>query len=255
MIHLKSPEEIQIMRKAGRIVAEILFELAEVAKPGISTGYLDEIAEKEIKKRGGKSAFKGYQPFDDDAPYPAVICTSVNEQVVHGIPSDKVVLKQGDVVGIDLGVIFDDYVGDAAITVPIGKVEKSTRKLLQVTQMSLMEGIMKCREPYRLGDISSAVQTYAESHGYSIVRKYYGHGIGRAMHEEPAVPNYGEPGTGMRLKVGMVIAIEPMVNEGRAGTEVLDDRWTVATEDGKLSAHFEHTVAITEKGPEILTKL
>lgn len=255
MIHLKSQDEIEKMRYPARFVAEILFELAEHVKPGISTGYLNEIAEKEINKRGAKSAFKGYAPFEGDPPYPAVICSSVNDQVVHGIPSDRVVLKQGDIVGIDLGVLYGDYVGDAAITVPVGKVSRGVRKLMQVTQQSLFDAIMQCRVPFRLGDIGHSVQAYAEGHGFSVVRKYFGHGIGRAMHEEPAVPNYGKPGSGGRLEPGMVIAIEPMVNEGGPETVVLDDGWTVATADGKLSAHFEHTVAITEKGPEVLTKL
>ena len=243
------------MRKPGRMVAEILFELAEHVKPGISTGYLNEIAEKEIAKRGATSPFKGYQPYEGVPPFPAVICTSVNEQIVHGIPSDKVVLKQGDIVGIDLGVVYGGYVGDAAMTVAVGKVPKNVRKLMQVTQQSLMEAIMHCRVGQRLGDIGSSVQTYAERHGYSIVKRYYGHGIGQAMHEEPPVPNYGKAGVGARLEPGLVIAIEPMVNEGVAETVELDDGWTVATADGKLSAHFEHTVAITEKGPEVLTKL
>jgi methionyl aminopeptidase len=255
MYHLKSQEEIEKMRYPARFVAEILFELAEHVKPGISTGYLNEIAEKEIKKRKATSPFKGYVPFEGDPPYPAVICTSVNEQVVHGIPSNKQVLKEGDIVGIDLGVTYEGYVGDAAVTVAVGKVSKQVRKLMQVTQQSLFEAIMRCREPYRLGDIGASVQSYAESHGFSVVRKYFGHGIGQTMHEEPPVPNYGKPGMGERLKPGLVIAIEPMINEGGPETVVLDDKWTVATADGKLSAHFEHTIAITEKGPDILTKL
>jgi methionyl aminopeptidase len=255
MYHLKSQEEIEAMRYPAQFVAEILFELAEHVKPGVSTGYLNEIAEREIKKRKATSPFKGYKPFEDDPPYPAVICTSVNEQVVHGIPSDKCVLKTGDIVGIDLGVIYNDFVGDAAITVAVGKVSPSVRKLMQVTQQSLFEAILRCREGNRLGDIGASVQTYAEKHGFSVVRKYFGHGIGHTMHEEPAVPNYGKPGIGERLKPGLVIAIEPMINEGGPETVVLDDGWTVSTADGKMSAHFEHTVAITEKGPDVLTKL
>lgn len=254
-MQLKSNSEIEAMRKPGRMVAEILFELAEHVKPGVSTGYLNEIAVKEIEKRKATSPFLGYQPWQDVPPFPGVICASVNEQIVHGIPSDKVVLKQGDIVGIDLGVVYDGYVGDAAITVAVGKVPPSVRKLMQVTQQSLMEAIMQCRVGQRLGDIGSSVQTYAERHNYSVVRKYYGHGIGHKMHEEPAVPNYGKPGLGARLEPGLVIAIEPMINEGVAETVELDDGWTVCTADGKLSAHFEHTVAITEKGPEVLTKL
>ena len=253
--HLKSREEIDRMRSAGKRVAEILFELQEHVKPGISTGYLNEIAVKEIKKRGGTSPFLNYQPYEGVPPFPAVICTSVNEQVVHGIPSDKVVLKQGDIVGIDLGVVYEGYVGDAAVTVAVGKVRPEVRKLMQVTQQSLTEAILQCHAPNRLGDIGFAVQTYAESHGFSVVRKYYGHGIGREMHEDPPVPNWGSAGQGARLAPGLVIAIEPMINEGTEETIELKDKWTVATADGKLSAHFEHTVAITEKGPEILTKL
>jgi methionyl aminopeptidase len=255
MTNVKSREEIERMRYPARFVAEILFELSEAIKPGISTGWLNEIAEKEIRKRGARSAFKDYQPSDDVPPYPAVICTSVNQQVVHGIPSDKVVLKQGDVVGIDLGVIYGDFVGDAAVTLPVGKVSRDARKLMQVTQQSLWEAILKCRLPNRLGDVSSAVQRYAEAHGYSVVKTYYGHGIGRAMHEEPPVPNWGPPGRGPRLEPGVVIAIEPMINEGSDETVVLGDKWTVATKDGRLSAHFEHTVAVTENGPDVLTKL
>ncbi|MBI4864731.1 MAG: type I methionyl aminopeptidase [Candidatus Riflebacteria bacterium] len=255
MIPLKTPAEIERMRRASKIVAEILFELAEVVKPGVTTGYLNAVAEKEIRRRGAVSAFKGYKPFDDDLPFPGVICTSVNEQVVHGIPSERVVLKQGDIVSIDLGVICEGYCGDAATTLPVGKIRKEARRLLQVTEQSLWEGILRCRQPFRLHDISAAVQCNAESHGFSVVRKYFGHGIGKAMHEEPAVPNFGEPGTGPRLEPGMVLAIEPMINEGVADTEVLDDRWTVTTADGKLSAHFEHTVAITERGLEVLSRL
>lgn len=251
---LKSPAEIQIMRKAGAIVAEVLLELAEHTKPGVSTGYLNEIAEKEIKKRGGKSAFKGYQP-SDEPPYPAVICSSVNDEIVHGIPSNKVVLREGDIVGIDIGVIFDGYVGDAAVTLPVGKISREARRLMQVTQQSLFEGIFRCREPFRLNDIGFGVQTYAEAHGYSVVRKYFGHGIGQAMHEDPPVPNFGKAGTGARLQAGMVLAIEPMINTKGPDTRTLDDGWTVVTADGGLSAHFEHTVAITETGMEILTRL
>ena len=255
MIALKSRTEIEQMRRASRMVAEILFDLADMVKPGVTTGTLGEYAERQIQKRGALSVFKGYQPSEDDTPFPAVICTSVNEQVVHGIPSERVVLKQGDIVGIDLGLTYEGYVGDAAITVPVGRASAEVRKLLQVTQQSLWEGILRCREPFRLHDIGAAVQSYVEHHGFSVVRKYFGHGIGREMHEEPAVPNFGAPGTGQRLKAGMVLAIEPMVNQGVFDTRTLDDCWTVVTADGRLSAHFEHTVAITEDGPEVLTKL
>ena len=243
------------MRRSSRMVAEILFDLADLVKVGVSTATLAEFADREIRRRGAASVFKGYRPSPEDTPFPAVICTSVNEQVVHGIPSDKVILKQGDIVGIDLGLTFDGFVGDAAVTVPVGRTSREVRKLLNVTQQSLTEAILRCRAPYRLHDIGHAVQDYAESHGYNVVRRYFGHGIGREMHEEPAVPNYGQPGTGPRLEAGMVLAIEPMINEGVSDTAVLDDGWTVVTADRKLSAHFEHTVAITDKGPDILTKL
>jgi methionyl aminopeptidase len=255
VIHLKSAAEIEQMRRPSQMVAEILFELADMVKPGVTTGALADFAAKEIKRRGAASVFKGYQPSPDDTPFPAVICTSVNEQVVHGIPSNRVVLRQGDIVGIDLGLAYGGFVGDAAVTVPVGRVSREVRRLLAITQQSLTEAILRCRTPQRLHDIGSAVQVYAEHHGFSVVRKYFGHGIGREMHEEPAVPNYGEAGTGPRLEPGMVLAIEPMINEGVSDTAVLDDGWTVVTADRKLSAHFEHTVAITDKGPDILTKL
>lgn len=248
MIILKSKHEIATMRAASRIVAEVLRELTQAARPGISTLELDTIAEHGIRKRGGIPAFKGYRGF------PKSLCVSVNEQVVHGIPSKRR-LKEGDIVGLDLGAIWDGYYGDAAVTVPVGRIAPEAEDLLAVAEASLYVGIKQARSGNYLSDISHAVQTYAESHGYNVVRVFVGHGIGTALHEEPQVPNFGPPSRGPRLKEGLVLAIEPMVNTGCAEVEILDDGWTVVTADGQLSAHFEHTVAITENGPEILTAI
>lgn len=246
MIILKTAEEIAVLREAGRIVARCLEILAEAIRPGITTGELDAIAEAFIRKSGGIPTFKGY------FGYPASICTSPNDVVVHGIPGPRV-LKEGDIVSIDVGVTYKGFVGDAACTWPVGRVSEAARKLLRVTEEALHAGIAQARPGNRLGDISHAVQAHVEAHGFSVVRDYVGHGVGRRMHEEPQVPNFGPPGKGPVLAAGMVLAIEPMVNAG--GCEVYTDRdnWTVRTRDGKLSAHFEHSVAITENGPEILT--
>lgn len=246
MIILKTAEEIAVLREAGRIVARCLEILAEAIRPGITTGELDAIAEAFIRKSGGIPTFKGY------FGYPASICTSPNDVVVHGIPGPRV-LKEGDIVSIDVGVTYKGFVGDAAYTWPVGRVSEAARKLLRVTEEALHAGIAQARPGNRLGDISHAVQAHVEAHGFSVVRDYVGHGVGRRMHEEPQVPNFGPPGKGPVLAAGMVLAIEPMVNAG--GHEVFTDRdnWTVRTRDGKLSAHFEHSVAITEDGPEILT--
>lgn len=246
MIILKTAEEIAVLREAGRIVARCLEILAEAIRPGITTGELDAIAEAFIRKSGGIPTFKGY------FGYPASICTSPNDVVVHGIPGPRV-LKDGDIVSIDVGVTYKGFVGDAAYTWPVGRVSEAARKLLRVTEEALHAGIAQARPGNRLGDISHAVQAHVEAHGFSVVRDYVGHGVGRRMHEEPQVPNFGPPGKGPVLAAGMVLAIEPMVNAG--GHEVFTDRdnWTVRTRDGKLSAHFEHSVAITEDGPEILT--
>lgn len=249
MIHLKSPSEIEKMRKSNRLVAEVHRALREHVRPGVSTLELDRIAEERIRKAGGKPAFKGYQGF------PGSICASINEQVVHGIPSATTILKEGDVVSLDVGVLLDGFFGDAATTLPVGQVSEEARRLLKTSEESLVAAIEKMREGNRLGDVSFAVQRYAESRGYNVVRQFVGHGIGRSLHEAPQVPNFGRPGTGQRLYAGLVLAIEPMLNCGTGDVRVLEDQWTVVTADGRLSAHFEHTVAITEDGPDILSQL
>ncbi|MDP4127093.1 MAG: type I methionyl aminopeptidase [Bacillota bacterium] len=247
MIKLKNASQIERMRKAGRIVAETLELMREHAKPGITTLDLDRIAEKYIRSKGAIPAFKGYNGF------PASLCTSINEQVVHGIPSLRC-LESGDIISIDCGAILDGYVGDAAVTLPIGEVGEDLLKLLRVTEESLMKGIAQAKVGNRLFDVSHAVQTHVEANGFSVVRDYVGHGIGSAMHEDPQIPNFGKPGRGPRLEVGMALAIEPMVNMGTYEVKTLKDHWTVVTKDNRPSAHFEHTVAITENGLEILTR-
>ncbi len=248
MIHAKSSREIQYMRDAGRIVAQTHEELAKAVKPGVGTKELDQIAEDYIISKGAEPSFKGYRGF------PAAICTSVNHVVVHGIPGLETV-KNGDIISIDIGVVINGYHGDAARTIPVGEISATTEKLLQVTEESLYKGIEQAVIGNRLSDISHAVQTHAEGNGFSVVRNYCGHGIGRSMHEEPQILNYGDPGHGPRLKAGYCLAIEPMVNVGTHGVSVLKDGWTVITNDKQLSAHFEHSVAITEDGPLILTEL
>lgn len=248
MIILKSPREIERMKVPCRMVAEILGLLAELVIPGVSTYELEAVAYAETVKRRAKAAFKGY------CNYPSALCCSPNDQVVHGMPS-KVPLKPGDILSLDFGILYDDFYGDAAITLPVGEVSSGTAKLLQVTEASLFEGISKAVPGNRLSDISHAIQVYVEQHGFSVVRDFVGHGIGKKLHEDPQIPNYGQPGTGVRLKSGMVLAIEPMINEKLYDVRVLEDGWTVVTCDGGLSAHFEHTVAITDNGPEILTRV
>lgn len=248
MIVLKSPREIERMKVPCRMVAEILSLLAEHVKPGISTCELEAIAYAETLKRKAKAAFKGY------SNYPSALCCSPNDQVVHGMPS-KVPLKSGDILSLDFGILYDDFYGDAAITLPVGNVSDETKMLLQATEESLFAGISEAVPGNRLFDISHAVQDYVEQRGFSVVRDFVGHGIGRKLHEDPQIPNYGQPGTGVRLKPGMVLAIEPMINEKSHDVKVLEDGWTVVTCDGGLSAHFEHTVAITDNGPEILTRV
>lgn len=247
MIHLKSEREINQMRKAGSIVAQILDELKDLVKPGITTAELDRFSESRCKDFKVKPAFKGYQDF------PACLCISVNHEIVHGIPSPKRVLKEGDIVGLDFGVIYEGWYGDSAKTYAVGKVSSDAQKLMDVTQESLRLGIQQCVPGNRLFDIGHAVQNYVEGFGFSVVREFVGHGIGRALHEDPQVPNYGPKGKGIALKVGMVLAIEPMINVGGPEVKVLSDGWTAVTQDKSLSAHFEHTVAITEQGPEVLT--
>lgn len=247
MIILKSPRQIERMRAAGRLTALTVAELKKAIRPGITTGDLDALAEEFITARGGIPTFKGYQGF------PASICTSINYEVVHGIPGLRQV-KSGDIISIDIGVTYDGYVGDSAFTVPVGDVSQETLNLLSVTEEALHKGIAQARVGNRLSDIGHAVESHAMSAGYSVVRTFVGHGIGTKMHEEPLVPNFGPPGRGPRLQEGMVLAIEPMVNKGSGEVRVLPDDWTVVTADGSLSAHFEHTVAITANGPEILTR-
>lgn len=245
-IIIKSEREIAIMRQAGKIVAEVLEILSEAAKPGVRTKELDIIAARELEKRGGKPSFKGYRG------YPANLCTSINDEIVHGIPGERI-LKEGDIVSLDLGVIYNGFQGDAAVTVGVDKVSAQAEALMKTTEGALGAGIKAARNNGRLGDISAAIQNYAESKSFSVVREYTGHGIGRDMHEEPLIPNFGISGTGLVLRKGMTLAIEPMVNGGDWRTRVDDDNWTVRTADGSLSAHFEHTIAITDGEPEILT--
>jgi len=249
MIILKTPGEIEVMAKASRVVAETLEVLKKAVRVGVTTDELDTLAEAEILARGAKPAFKGYRN------YPKTLCASVNEQVVHGIPSKRK-LKEGDIIGLDLGAIVDGFYGDSAVTVMIGEVSDKTAKLVRVTEEALMIGIEQAVVGRRLSDISHAIQHHVEAAGYSVVTEFVGHGIGRQLHEEPQVPNYGRPGQGPRLQGGMVLAIEPMVNMGGSAVRVLDDRWTTVTADGSLSAHFEHTIAIQESGPaRILSQL
>jgi len=244
----KSAAEIEKMRRSGHIVREVLDHVRTLVAPGATTMDLERAAEKKIRDLGAKPAFKGY--YD----YPCVLCTSVNEEIVHGIPSEKRVLKAGDIVSIDCGVVMDGYYGDAAITVPVNGLSSELRKLLEVTEASLYKGIEQVRIGNAVGDVGAAVQEHVEASGFSVVREFVGHGIGTKLHEEPQVPNFGVRGHGVRLREGMVLAIEPMVNSGKSGTRVLDDKWTAVTADGSCSAHFEHCVAVTKDGPMILTK-
>jgi len=248
VIILKSHREIECLKKANAIVAEVLQELKRVVGPGITTKELDQIAEEIIRSRGGLSAFKGYRGF------PATLCVSINEEVVHGIPNQRK-LREGDIVSIDVGANVGGYFGDAAISLPVGEVDGAARELLKVTEESLYIGIRKARAGNRLFDISSAIQAWVESHGFSVVRDFVGHGIGKNLHEDPQIPNFGEPNQGPRLEQGMVLALEPMVNEGTYEVKVLSDGWTVVTADRKRSAHFEHTIAITDGKAEILSTL
>jgi methionyl aminopeptidase len=255
MIFLKSRQEIEIMRIANRIVSEILIELREQIKAGISTGEIDRLATELIRKKGARSAFKGYQIRNGVTPFPATICISLNNEVVHGIPSPQRIIRTGDVVSLDFGVIYKDFYGDAAITFSLGEAEARVRQLIQATAEALESGIAQAQVGNRLGDISAAIQEQVEREGFSVVREFVGHGIGRKLHEDPPVPNYGARDRGVRLREGMVLAIEPMVNIGGPDVRMESDGWTAITKDGSLSAHFEHSVAITERGPEVLSRL
>lgn len=237
------------MRDANRIVAEILAELREQITPGISTMELNEIGESLATNRNARPAFKGFNGF------PYALCASINEEVVHGMPSLKRILREGDIISLDFGVVHKDFYGDAAITVPVGQVDDMSRELIQATEEALYRGIAQAAAGNRLSDISHAIQSHVEAKGFSVVREFVGHGIGRSLHESPQIPNYGSPGLGVRLKPGMVLAIEPMINQGEYGVEILGDGWTAVTKDRSRSAHFEHSIAITENGPEILSEL
>ncbi|MBE9478119.1 MAG: type I methionyl aminopeptidase [Chloroflexi bacterium] len=245
-IVIRSEREIMVMRQAGRVVAIVLEILSRAIRPGMETKELDVIAGREVKKLGAKPSFKGYHGF------PANLCVSVNDEIVHGIPGERV-LKEGDIVSLDFGSIYDGFQGDAAVTVSVGEVKPEAKRLMETTEDALEAGIAKAYAGARLGDISAAVQRCAESVGYSVIREYTGHGIGRQMHEEPQIPNFGQPGTGPVLKKGMVLALEPMVSMGDWRTRLGSDHWTVSTADGSLSAHFEHTIAITDAEAEVLT--
>ena len=246
-ITIKSPQELALMRKAGEIVGETLNLLKASVEPGMTTRDLDRIAFKEITRRGATPTFKGYRGF------PATICASVNEEIVHGIPSKRVI-KEGDIIKVDVGATYKGLIGDAAITIPVGQIAAPLLELMQDTRQGLEAGIRAAVPGARIGDIGAAVQAYGEARGYGVVREFVGHGVGRFLHEDPQVPNYGEPGRGPLLRAGMCIAIEPMYNLGDWHTKIMDDQWTVVTADGKLSSHFEHSIAITEQGPEILTR-
>ncbi len=246
MIVCKSPAELEKMRAANQLVAQILDELAALVAPGVSTADLDAAAEAKVRAAGAEPAFKGYRG------YPATLCASVNEQVVHGIPN-RSPMKAGDIVSLDMGVKLNGYYGDSAVTVPVGTVDEEVAKLLRVTQEALEKGIAQVKLGGRISDIGHAIQQHVEANGFSVVREFVGHGIGASLHEEPQIANYGEPGRGPRLAEGMTLAIEPMVNMGKAAVRVLGDGWTAVTKDGSLSAHFEHTVAVTKNGPLVLT--
>jgi methionyl aminopeptidase len=246
MVTLKSAREIDAMRRSGKITSAVLAALMKAARPGMATRELDHLAEQGIREAGGTPTFKGYNGF------PGSICASVNEEVVHGIPGSRI-LHEGDLLSIDIGTTLDGYVSDSAVTIPIGAISENAQRLLDVTRECLTIGIAQMQRGKRIGDIGAAVQAHAEKHGYGVVRELVGHGVGRAMHEDPQVPNYGERGTGMELRPGLVLALEPMITERSPSVRILADHWTVVTADGKLAAHFEHTVAVTERGPQILT--
>lgn len=252
MIALKSAREIEIMKRANIIVAEVLRELKEKVAAGVTTLELDAIAEELTLKKNAIPAFKGYNVAG--RVYPRCLCASINEEIVHGIPTNRA-LREGDIIGLDYGVIYEGFYGDSAVTVGVGRVSDEARRLMEITELALYKGIEQLHDGKRLGDLGHAVQQVAESAGYSVVRAFVGHGIGRKLHEEPPVPNYGEPDRGIRLREGMVLAIEPMVNVGGCEVEIKEDGWTAVTRDGSLAAHFEHSVAITKDGPVILSQI
>jgi methionyl aminopeptidase len=247
MVHRKSASEIALMAEGGKVVAKILKWMEDVVKPGITTRQIEKEAERLARSHGVIPAFKGY------SGYPSAICVSVNEEVVHGIPSGKRNLKEGDIVSLDFGALYKGFYSDAAVTLPVGKVDNGAKRLLEVTQNALMKGIQAAVEGNRVGDVAHSIQSFVEGNGFSVVKVFVGHGIGKNLHEEPQIPNFGEPQWGIRLKEGMTVAIEPMVNAGSDEVKVLEDGWTAVTTDGSLSAHFEHTVAVTKDGPRILT--
>jgi len=250
-VKLKTRNELRVLREAARIVAEIFALLPEQVRPGVSTADLDAFVERELHKRGARPSFKGYgQP-----PFPASICVAVNEQIVHGIPSPRQILREGDVIGIDIGAYYRGFHGDACVTYPVGRISAEAERLLRVTKECLYLGIEQARAGNRVGDIGHAIQVHAEGQGYGVVRTLFGHGVGRRLHEDPSIPHFGEPGEGLKLREGMVFTIEPMINQGTYEWRELSDGWTIVTADGKLSAQFEHSVAITNNGPEILTRL
>ncbi len=254
MITIKTSEEIKILREGGKRLASVLYDVAEKAKPGIATQELDELAELLIKKAGGEPAFKNYKTKDDKIPFPASLCVSINDEVVHGIPGDRI-LKEGDFVSLDLGLKWQGLYTDSAITIGAGKIFPETEKLLGVAKIALEKGVGAAKENAFIGDISSAIQSFAEENGFDVVRKLVGHGVGYTLHEEPEIPNWGKRGTGPVLKQGMVLALEPMVVAGDSDIVLDKNGWAWKTRDGSLSAHFEHTIAITKKGAEVLTKL
>ncbi|WP_028841362.1 type I methionyl aminopeptidase [Thermodesulfobacterium hveragerdense] len=246
---LKTQAEIELLRKANAIVMEVLLRLKEEVKPGVSAWEFEELALRLCEKKGVKPAFKGYRG------YPYALCVSINEEIVHGMPKKEKVLKEGDLVSFDFGVIYEGYVGDAALTVGVGRVSEKAERLMKVTQEALYKGIEKAHFGNKIGDISFAIQSYVERHGFNVIKEFVGHGVGRSLHEPPEVPNWGRPGRGPKIEVGMVLAIEPMVSAGDPRVEILVDGWTAVTKDRSLAAHFEHSIAVTPKGPEILSKV
>lgn len=247
MVYRKSAEEIALMAKGGKVVAKVLQHMEKVVKPGITTLQIEKEAERMARSHGVRPAFKGY------SGYPSAICVSINEEVVHGIPSGKRTLLEGDIVSLDFGAFYEGFYSDAAVTLPVGRIDDRAKRLLEVTRCALMEGIRAAVEGNRIGNVAHTIQSFVEEKGFSVVKVFVGHGIGKNLHEEPQVPNFGEPQWGICLKEGMTIAIEPMVNAGSDEVRVLDDGWTAVTTDGSLSAHFEHTIAVTKDGPRILT--